>query len=114
METKAFQVHAADNVATLLAEADAGATVAILGARSEAQTKVRIEAREQIELGHKLALRRIAAEEAVTKYGVTIGLALRTIEAGEWVHLHNCRSLLDQRSGSFDLQTGAPREDENA
>jgi len=39
---------------------------------------------------------------------VVIGIATRRIEPGEWVHLHNCRSQLDERSGSFDVQTGAP------
>jgi altronate dehydratase small subunit len=35
---------------------------------------------------------------------------MRRIEPGDWVHLHNCRSQLDERSGSFDIHTGAPED----
>jgi altronate dehydratase small subunit len=100
----AFQVHAADNVATLLGDAPEGSSVAIVGAVQKSE----LTAREKIAMGHKIALAPIAEGEAITKFGVMIGIAMRCIEIGEWVHLHNCRSQLDERSGSFDLQTGAP------
>jgi altronate dehydratase small subunit len=100
----AFQVHASDNVATLLSDAAKGSDVAVVGAAK----RPKLTARESIRMGHKIALRPIAEGEAVRKFGVLIGIAMRRIEPGEWVHLHNCRSQLDERSGSFDLQTGAP------
>lgn len=100
----AFQVHASDNVATLLAEAAAGAPLAIVGSSSKAS----ITASEQIALGHKVALVPIAEGEPVIKFGVVIGVAMRPIAPGEWVHLHNCRSQLDERSGYFDVRTGEP------
>jgi altronate dehydratase small subunit len=100
----AFQVHASDNVATLLADAAAGATVLIVGPGSKSE----LPAREKIAMGHKIALTAITEGASITKFGVVIGIAMRPIEPGEWVHLHNCRSQLDERSGSFDLETGAP------
>jgi altronate dehydratase small subunit len=100
----AFQVHASDNVATLLGDAAEDATVIIVGQGA----KTELASREKISMGHKIALAAIAEGEPITKFGVVIGLAMRRIEPGEWVHLHNCRSQLDERSGSFDLQTGAP------
>lgn len=100
----AFQVHASDNVATLLGEADAGSALAVTGPGGMQS----VSAREKIALGHKVALAAIAAGETVTKFGVPIGVAARPIAQGEWVHLHNCRSRLDARSGGFDLHTGAP------
>jgi altronate dehydratase small subunit len=100
----AFQVHASDNVATLLGEAEAGWTIAIVGSAGRAE----IAAREKIAMGHKIALVAIGEGETITKFGVVIGIAMRRIEPGEWVHLHNCRSQLDERSGAFDLETGAP------
>jgi altronate dehydratase small subunit len=100
----AFQVHAADNVATLLGEAAAGALVEIVGSAANAN----IITREQIAMGHKVALVAIPEGAPVTKFGVVIGLAMRTIAPGEWVHLHNCRSQLDERSGHFDVRTGEP------
>ena len=76
--------------------------------RRRSGREAEIAAREKIALGHKIALAPIGEGEAITKFGVVIGIAMRRIEAGEWVHLHNCRSQLDERSGSFDVQTGAP------
>jgi hypothetical protein len=44
------------------------------------------------------------------KYGVTIGVATEPIGAGTWVHTHNCRSELDERSHTLDRHTGAPTD----
>lgn len=100
----AFQVHATDNVATLLDEAAAGQTLSLVGpARS-----VNLTATEAIALGHKVAVVPIFDGAPVVKFGVVIGIAMRPIAPGEWVHLHNCRSQLDERSGHFDLRTGEP------
>lgn len=103
-EYSAFQVNADDNVATLLAEATPNSVLTIVGPAGKRD----LTARETIALGHKVALAPIPADTAVTKFGVVIGIATRRIEPGEWVHLHNCRSQFDERSGAFDLQTGAP------
>jgi hypothetical protein len=100
----AFQVHAADNVATLLGDAAEGLLITIVGPAGKRDITVR----EKIELGHKIALAPILPGESISKFGVVIGIATRRIEPGEWVHLHNCRSQLDERSGSFDVHTGAP------
>ena len=100
----AFQVHAADNVATLLSDAAEDSLITIVGPAGKRD----ITACEKIELGHKIAVAPILEDEPITKFGVVIGVATRRIEPGEWVHLHNCRSQLDERSGSFDLHTGAP------
>jgi hypothetical protein len=45
-----------------------------------------------VPLGHKVALRRIAAGERVEKYRVPIGTATADIAPGEIVHTHNLRS----------------------
>jgi altronate dehydratase small subunit len=100
----AFQVHAADNVATLLGEVAAGAPFQIVGSASN----VALTAREPIAMGHKVALTVIAEGAAIVKFATNIGIAMRHIEPGEWVHLHNCRSQLDERSGHFDVHTGEP------
>ena len=44
---------------------------------------------EDIEKGHKFALRDIKKDEQVIKYGEVIGRATRDIEAGEHIHSHN-------------------------
>jgi altronate dehydratase small subunit len=100
----AFQVHTADNVATLLGEAAAGTPLEIVGPTPNST----LATREKIELGHKVALAAIPEGAPVVKFGIVIGIAARPIAPGEWVHLHNCRSQLDERSGHFDLHTGEP------
>ena len=48
--------------------------------------------REAIAGGHKIALTRIAANDAVIKYGSPIGTAILDIEPGAHVHTHNVAS----------------------
>jgi hypothetical protein len=73
-----------DNVATALEPLDAGREMTLNGAP--------LVVREPIESGHKIALRAIAAGEAVIKYGSPIGLASADIPAGAHVHTHNLSS----------------------
>ena len=56
------------------------------------------------------ALADIPAGAAIIKFGVVIGLAIADIRAGQWIHLHNCRSQVDERSGTLDNETGAPTD----
>lgn len=106
-EPACFQIHADDNVATMLADGEA--TVRVLGAASET-----LPLREKIPAGHKVAVRDIAAGAAVIKYGVRIGHATQPIARGSWIHLHNLASDLDQRSSSLELHTGAPTDTASA
>ena len=107
---RAFKVHAADNVATLLDDAAAG-PVSVIGAET---TDASIVAAQPIARGHKIALADIAAAAPVTKFGVRIGHATKPIARGDWVHLHNLASDLDERSGSLDLVSGAPSDTDSA
>ena len=104
-EARGLCLHANDNVATMLNDAEPG-VVRVLG---EAKVAM-VEAAEAIAAGHKVALCPIVAGEPVVKYGVTIGLASADIAAGAWVHTHNCRSRLDERSHTLDRHTGAPTD----
>jgi altronate dehydratase small subunit len=100
---RCFPVHADDNVATLLDDVSGPGAVGVLNTSSPAE----VEAREPIQLGHKIALQPIAPGAAIIKYGVSIGRATRAIAVGEWVHLHNCASGYDARSQTLDVHTGA-------
>ena len=96
-----FKIHPADNVATLIEDTPPG-ELQVVGGRP-------LGVREAISLGHKVSLCPIPCDAPVIKYGITIGLATHDIQTGEWVHLHNCRSLLDERSSTMDLHTGVPK-----
>jgi altronate hydrolase len=87
-----------DNVATALEVLEAGRMVEANGAS--------VTALERIAAGHKIALRPIAAGEAVVKYGSPIGLASRAIEPGAHVHTHNLAST----RGRGDLDDSVARQ----
>jgi altronate dehydratase small subunit len=100
-------LHADDNVAVVLDPVEVG-PIAIIG------DDAAVTAREPIPAGHKIALRPIVPGGTVVKYGVAIGVAMHPIAAGAWVHTHNCRSELDERSHTLDPHTGAPTDTQYA
>ncbi|WP_428631888.1 UxaA family hydrolase [Sphingopyxis sp.] len=89
--TGALHIHAADNVATALADLTADSPLAI-GA-------MHLTVTEAIGRGHKVALAPIARGDNVIKYGFPIGIATADIAAGAHVHSHNLATAL---TGSDD------------
>ncbi len=87
--TKALRINLRDNCAVLLADARKGETVEV---RTETGT-VYLNARQDIAMGHKIALVSLGVDQPIVKYGEEIGRAGAEIEAGDWIHLHNvtCR-----------------------
>ncbi len=75
-------LHPEDDV--VVARRSALAGTVWVGPKGQAVT-----CRERIDLGHKLAIRRISVGGVVQKYGQLIGCATRDIAAGDWVHQHN-------------------------
>jgi len=78
-------LSAADNVGIALADIAGDDLAEALDGRS-------VEAGETIPLGHKVALRPIAAGEEIVRFGVPVGIATLSIDAGRLVHVHNVRS----------------------
>ncbi|WP_026354878.1 UxaA family hydrolase [Massilia niastensis] len=62
-----------------------------------------VRMRAQVPAGHKVAARRIERGEPIRKYDTVIGLAARTIEAGEHVHSHNIEFVEFERDPGFGL-----------
>jgi altronate hydrolase len=82
MSAALFQIDPRDSVATALRDLDAG----------ERQAGVTLA--EPVARGHKVALRAIAAGEAVLKFGFPIGRATSDIAPGAHVHSHNVATAL--------------------
>ena len=85
----ALRIQPRDNVATCVLAQRAG-EVAAYEADGEAVT---VRLLDDIPFGHKFAIRPIAAGEEIIKYGYPIGRAVRDIQPGEHVHIHNVGSL---------------------
>ena len=89
----ALQIDGSDNVATMIADGQAGDVVEL------AKRPIALSA--DIPRGHKLAIRFIAAGTKIFKYGFPIGLATADISPGEHVHSHNLKSGLTA-GGSYE------------
>ena len=88
MKRKAILLNPEDDVATALTDLKEGEAASVgLDDRSDDIVLI-----QDVQFGHKYALRDIAEGEDVLKYGLPIGKATASIRAGEWVHVHNCRS----------------------
>jgi len=82
LEHVAVQLHPADDVAIVKHDLAAGRELICRDGR-------RIETRQAIPAGHKVALRPVETGQPVRRYGQVIGLATRPISPGEHVHTHN-------------------------
>ena len=71
----------ADNIAVLRAAAEAGTVLTPDG----------LTIRQDIPIGHKVAIRPIAQGEPILKYNTVIGYASQNISPGDHVHNHNIR-----------------------
>lgn len=58
--------------------------------------EVLLKKRGDICVGHKVALDDIKAGDKIVKYGFTIGVASSDIKKGDWVHVHNVKTLLNE------------------
>lgn len=53
---------------------------------------IQVEARSDIPIGHKLAIKPLASGATVIKYGVDIGKTIAPIAVGEHTHVQNLRT----------------------
>ena len=53
---------------------------------------IRLTARNDIPIGHKLATRPISNGDTVIKYGFDVGKAVADIKVGEHAHVHNIKT----------------------
>lgn len=87
-----FVVHdEGDSVGVVVVEGlKAGQT--LTGWIMDQDRTIEFDARSDIPIGHKLAIRPIAEGDAIVKYGADIGRAVRPIGAGEHLHVHNVKT----------------------
>lgn len=64
-----------------------------VGTYMDDDSAVEVIARGNIPLGHKIAIRDIAAKGHVIEYGLPIGYAPEGIRVGDYVHTHNIKTL---------------------
>jgi altronate dehydratase len=84
-KTNSIMISKADNVATAMVELRRGD----VGRYISTDELVEIMITEAIPQYHKFAISDIGENEPVRKYGEVIGLAVRLIDKGSHVHVHN-------------------------
>lgn len=75
-----------------VATSDIGSGEKVVGVYMDDDSTVEVEARGDVPLGHKIAVKSCEAGGEVTEYGVRIGKATAGIEVGDYVHTHNLKS----------------------
>jgi altronate hydrolase len=85
-QSNAVVHHEDDNVAIAVRPVASGEAVVV-------KAEVRVEAAEDVDVGHKIALTSIASGGIVYRYGEPIVEATAAIEAGAWVHVHNTQPI---------------------
>ena len=87
----ALKVNDLDNVATIFANGvKSGMQVDVHDKRGNSEI---ITVIGDVPYGHKIAVKPIRKGEQIIKYGEEIGAAIRDIEKGEYVHVHNLEAL---------------------
>lgn len=82
---KTVMMKPKDHVAIALEEIPCGAVVNV-ACQDQSFT---VELRDNIQFGHKFAVRSITQGEDIRKYGEVIGAAVCDITVGQHVHVHN-------------------------
>ena len=80
-----------DNVGVVVVE-DLAAGTDMLAVITEDDTDFRIEAKQAVPIGHKVALKDLKIGDTVIKYGEDIGKVVAPIAKGEHVHTHNLKT----------------------
>jgi (2R)-sulfolactate sulfo-lyase subunit alpha len=86
-----FLVHdESDDVGVAVVDVSQGREVVV--AYMKSGKSVSLESRDDVPLGHKIALRDLGEGSEVLKYGIPIGRTTRAVKAGDYVHTHNLRT----------------------
>lgn len=85
MKPAVILLHPSDNVVVCRRAVTAGERIVIEGLLD-------VVARQNVDLGHKIARTDLPSATKVIKYGVAIGSVTAEVKAGEWIHLHNMKS----------------------
>ena len=87
-----FVLHDAhDSVAVVVVEG-VKAGMALKGWIMDEDRMTSVDARQDIPIGHKVALQDMGVGDTVVKYGISMGKVVAAIKAGEHAHVHNIKT----------------------
>ena len=80
-----------DDVGVAVIDLKKGATVGAVTLEGKPAGSVKL--RDKVPLGHKVAMRDLAQDKGVIKYGREIGKTVKPIAKGAHVHIHNLKTM---------------------
>ncbi len=87
-----FLVHAVSDTVGVVVTEDADSGRELTGWVMETDETIAITAKDDIPLGHKLAMGDIRSGDTIVKYGHDIGKAVADIQKGGHAHVHNVKT----------------------
>jgi altronate dehydratase len=87
----AIQLDEKDNVATVTSDVNESEVLEVLSPNGEIIDYPKTLG--PIPHGHKIAIVDIEKGDDLIKYGETFGVTSKLIKKGEWVHIHNVKSV---------------------
>ncbi len=87
-----FLVHAVSDTVGVVVTEDAASGKELTGWVMETDETIAVTAKDDIPLGHKLALGDIRSGDTIVKYGHDIGKAVADILKGGHAHVHNVKT----------------------
>ena len=87
-----FVLHdAKDTVAVVVVEGVTAGTE-MTGWIMDDDKTIKVHARQDIPIGHKVALKDMAVGDTVMKYGIDMGKVVAPITVGQHAHVHNIKT----------------------
>lgn len=87
-----FVLHdARDTVAVVVVEGVKAGTY-MTGWIMDDDRTIQVKARQDIPIGHKVALKDMVPGDTVWKYGIDMGKVVAPVKAGEHAHVHNIKT----------------------
>jgi (2R)-sulfolactate sulfo-lyase subunit alpha len=80
-----------DDVGVAVIDLKKGASAGVVTLEGKSAGTVKM--RDNVPLGHKVAMRDLPKDQPVTKYGRQIGKAVQEIAKGAHVHTHNLKTM---------------------
>lgn len=87
-----FVLHDANDTVAVVVVEGVKAGMTLNGWIMDEDRMMTIDARQDIPIGHKVALKAMATGDTVIKYGIDMGKVIAPIQVGEHAHVHNIKT----------------------
>ena len=87
-----FVLHSAKDTVAVVVVEGVKSGMSLNGWNMDDDTMMTVEARQDIPIGHKVALKDMSPGDTVWKYGIDMGKVVAAVRAGEHAHVHNIKT----------------------